>query len=335
MASIKDVAKIAEVSVTTVSRALNNHPYVSEETKQKIYRVMKELDYFPNTVAQQLRGHKARTVGVIITDLTNPFFAYLVDAIEHTVTALNYRLVILQTRGRAELEHFYVELIQKKQLDGLIITNLEETTPLIDQLIIEGKIILCNRYRGQTRQTVIGIDEEQASYEGTDLLLQHRHRKIAYCTAKKEIEQDDRFTGFLNAHRVHDCRFDPLHYYTEVRSIADGRRLIQELDLDCPYRPTAFFTNSDEVAAGMVSEAGRLGIPIPDSLSILGFDDQMIASLTQPEITTIRQPIQPMGEQAARQLIGKLEKFEEDSDKAAELTTELIIRKTVGYLKGF
>ena len=124
MTSMEEVAKKAKVSVTTVSRALNDHPYVSEKTKKKIYKAMEELNYYPNNVAQQLRGKKTKMIGVIISYITNPFFAYLVDAIEKKTLEHGYHLVVLQTQGRPNLEQFYVELIQKKRLDGIIITIL-------------------------------------------------------------------------------------------------------------------------------------------------------------------------------------------------------------------
>ena len=138
-ASITDVAKLANVSVTTVSRAINNHPYVSDKTKRRIRKAMQELNYYPNNIAQQLRGQKTKLIGVTISFITNPFFAYLVDAIEKRAKQLGYRLTILQTSDNPKLEQFYVDLIAKKQMDGMIITSLEKPSQQVRQLMEEGK----------------------------------------------------------------------------------------------------------------------------------------------------------------------------------------------------
>ncbi|MHC5375317.1 LacI family DNA-binding transcriptional regulator [Enterococcus sp. LJL120] len=327
MASIEDVAKKARVSVTTVSRALNNHPYVSEKTKKKIEKAMAELNYFPNNVAQQLRGKKSKMIGVIISYITNPFFAYLVNEIEKTALAKGYNLVVLQTQGNLELEDFFIQLIPKKQLDGIIVTNLEHATDNIVQLIDEGKIILCNRYIGSKDLPVIQIDEEAASYQGTKFLIEKGHRKIAFCTGNIRNAHDHRFKGFLKALKEAGIEFSDTDYYENILGAAGGRQFLQKMMAADTLRPTAVFSNGDEVAAGIISEARKFQLTIPTDLAVLGFDDQPMAALTNPEITTIHQPIEEMGRLAAEALIAKIE--EQPVPEAAPLETRLIIRESV------
>ncbi|WP_086350942.1 LacI family DNA-binding transcriptional regulator [Candidatus Enterococcus clewellii] len=327
MASIEDVAKKAKVSVTTVSRALNDHPYVSDKTKKKIYKAMEELNYYPNNVAQQLRGKGSKMIGIIISYITNPFFAYLVDSIEKIAMASGYHLVVLQTHGNPNLEKFYIELIPKKQLDGIIITNLETATPNVIQLINEGKVVLCNRYIGEQNLPVIQIDEEQASFEGTQYLIDQGHERIAFCTGNIMNTHDHRFKGFLKALEKNNLAFDNELFFDNTLGVEGGRRLIQQLIEHPTIMPTAIFSNGDEVAAGIISESRRAGIIIPDQLAVLGFDDQPIASLTYPEITTIRQPIQEMGEYTAKMLITQIEGKE--PPQPIELPTEIIVRESV------
>lgn len=328
MASIEDVAKKAKVSVTTVSRALNDHPYVSDKTKKKIYKAMEELNYYPNNVAQQLRGKKSKMIGVIISYITNPFFANLVNTIEKTALKLGYHLVVLQTQGNPQSEAFYIQMIQKKQLDGIIITNLETATPQIKQLMAEGKIVLCNRYIGDEELTVIKIDEEKASYEGTRYLINQGHRRIAFCTGNVMNVHDHRFKGFLFALRDHGLTFDEPLFFERTLGVQGGRDFLQKFAAMSPETaPTAVFSNGDEVAAGILSEARKLKVAIPQDLAVLGFDDQPIAALTYPEITTIRQPIAEMGTAAAKSLIAAIEG--DSQPEIPTLATELIIRETV------
>lgn len=327
MVSIKDVAKKAGVSITTVSRALNDHPYVSKATKDKIFQTMQDMNYYPNNVAQQLRSQKSNMIGVIISYITNPFFSSLVDTIEKSVSEHGYHLVVLQTRGNTALEKFYVEMLQKRQLDGLIITNLESATPTVKQLIEEGKIVLCNRYIGDENLPIIRIDEEQASYEGTKLLIDHGHTNIAYCTGHHMDLNDQRYKGFLRAMNEHDLPVAEALFFEKTLGVDGGRQFIRDIVQRKDNRPTAVFTNGDEVAAGIISEARKFSISVPEDLSVLGFDDQPIAALTNPEITTISQPIEKIGELATQTLISNLK--EKSSSKHVTLLTKLVLRESV------
>lgn len=327
MPSIEDVAKKARVSVTTVSRALNDHPYVSAKTKNKIFKAMEDLNYYPNNVAQQLRGKGSKMIGVIISYITNPFFAYLVDAIETTALDAGYHLVVMQTRGNQQLEKFYIEMIKKKQLDGIIITNLETATKEVIDLITNGQIILCNRYIGDEKLPVIQIDEAAASFMGTEHLIRKGHKKIAFCTGNIMNPHDHRFKGFLEAMTAHGLEFKEEWFFDDVLGIDGGRSFVKRLtQLSDP--PTAVFSNGDEVAAGIISEARNFQINVPEDLAVLGFDDQPIASITYPQITTIKQPIHQMGEYATKMLISEIEN-KDLSEPIEALQTELVIRDSI------
>lgn len=327
MASIEDVAKKARVSVTTVSRALNDHPYVSDKTKKKIYKAMEELNYYPNNIAQQLRGKGSKMIGVIISYITNPFFANLVNAIEKTALDKGYNLVIMQTQGDRERENFFLQMVQKKQVDGIIITNLETASENVLKLMAEGKLVLCNRYIGDKEVEVIQIDEEQASYDGTQLLIDKGHRRIAFCTGNVMNPHDLRFKGYQRALAENQLAFDDSLFYERILGVEGGRAFIQQLVADPETAPTAVFSNGDEVAAGIISEARKYQLEIPKDLAVLGFDDQPVASLTNPMISTIRQPITEMGELAAQTLIAKIEGKEVPENRV--LATEVVVRESV------
>lgn len=328
-ASITDVAKKAHVSVTTVSRAINDHPYVSDETKRRIQEAMQELNYFPNNIAQQLRGQKTKLIGVTISFITNPFFAYLVDAIEKRAKEFGYRLTILQTSENPTIENFYVDLISKKQMDGMIITSLEKASPQIHQLMQEGKIVLCNRYLGNENLDIIRIDEEKACYLGTKYLIEKGHKNIAFCTGnhRKPSFSDRRYKGFIKAMDEAGLSFDVKHYFGKTMGIEGGQNFAKTWMKMKTKKPTAVFSNGDLTAAGIISELQKNDYTVPDDLAVLGFDNQPIAQLTTPAITTIAQPIEEMGQLATDMLIHKLEGTEAPAYRILE--THLIIRDSI------
>lgn len=324
MTKIDDVAKKTGYSITTISRAINGHPYVSKKTKEKIFKAMKELNYYPNNIAQQFRGQGTKMIGVVISFITNPFFAYLVDAIERYLSDEGYQVVILQTLEDSKKEAKYIEMLQKKQLDGLIMANLENDNEEVQKLVKSGKVVLCNRYLGNEELPIIHIDEEKAAYEAVQYLIQSGYKRIAYCTGGTKNDNDHRFFGFIRAMKEAGLTFDKTLYFPKMLRIEDGERwLIKQKISDLP---DAVFANGDEVAAGIVSAANKKGIKIPEQIAIMGFDDQPIAAVLNPALTTIRQPIKAIGEHAAKVLLANL--HEKELPITPNFETKLIIRKT-------
>lgn len=307
MASIADVAKKAKVSVTTVSRAMNDHPYVSKKTKEKIKRAMEELGYFPNSGAQQLRGKSTKLIGVIVSYITNPFFSYLVAHIEKTATALGYHPIILQTLEDIEREKLFITMLKRKQLDGIIAASLEANTPDVIEMVKKGDIVLCNRSLIYEDLPMIQIDEAEVSETAAAYLFDKGYQNIGFCLGGPELHASDRrFKGFLDAHEAKGKIFNPDYFFRQYRTIPDGRRLFHTL-ANMNQRPDAIFANSDEVAAGLMEEALQHGWRIPEDLAVIGFDDQPIATIVTPKLTTVRQPIQEMAEQATHTLLAHLE----------------------------
>ncbi|MGO2082247.1 LacI family DNA-binding transcriptional regulator [Vagococcus sp.] len=325
MATIEDVAKQAGVSVTTVSRALNGHPYVSDKTKELIFDTMKVMNYTPNIIAQQLRGKKTKMIGVIISRVTNPFFAYLVDAIEQIAFQKGYQVVILQTSEDSARELNFLKLLDAKQIDGLIMTNTENDYRTLKKYIENNQLVICNRYIYEDEMPVIRINEEKAAYEGVIHLLEKGYRKIGYCTGYEIHPYDYRLDGYKKALKEYEIPFENDLIFTNILSIEDGKNLIKQWD-SLKIQPDAIFSNGDEVGAGLISQANEQKIEVPNELAVIGFDDQPLASLTFPKMTTIHQPIDELGAYAAELLISKLEKAAEP--KLRDFTTEVIVRQS-------
>ena len=328
MTKISDVAEKTGYSITTISRAINDHPYVSDKTKKKIFDAMKELDYYPNNVAQQLRGKGTKLIGVIISFVINPFFTYLVDAIEKAAYQVGYQIVILQTLEEPEREKKFIEMLKKRQLDGLIMTSLDDDSPEVLKLIEAGKIVVCNRYLGEQNIPLIHVDEKKATYEATYYLLSKGHRKIGYVTGNRGsmLPVDPRFEGYVQALKEFDIEPNSNYVFPRRLTISDGKSTLTDVLALGEERPDALLVISDEVASGILSQCHLLNIKVPETLAIIGFDDQPIAEALYPGLTTVRQPIKEMGEYVAALIIANIEHREHP--ERPELNTKLIIRGT-------
>lgn len=328
MTKISDVAEKTGYSITTISRAINDHPYVSDKTKKKIFDAMKELDYYPNNVAQQLRGKGTKLIGVIISFVINPFFTYLVDAIEKAAYQVGYQIVILQTLEEPEREKKFIEMLKKRQLDGLIMTSLDDDSPEVLKLIEAGKIVVCNRYLGEQNIPLIHVDEKKATYEATYYLLSKGHRKIGYVTGNRGsmLPVDPRFEGYVQALKEFDIEPNSNYIFPRRLTISDGKSTLTDVLALGEERPDALLVISDEVASGILSQCHLLNIKVPETLAIIGFDDQPIAEVLYPGLTTVRQPIKEMGEYVAALIIANIEHREHP--ERPELNTKLIIRGT-------
>ena len=328
MTKISDVAEKTGYSITTISRAINDHPYVSDKTKKKIFDAMKELDYYPNNVAQQLRGKGTKLIGVIISFVINPFFTYLVDAIEKAAYQVGYQIVILQTLEEPEREKKFIEMLKKRQLDGLIMTSLDDDSPEVLKLIEAAKIVVCNRYLGEQNIPLIHVDEKKATYEATYYLLSKGHRKIGYVTGNRGsmLPVDPRFEGYVQALKEFDIEPNSNYIFPRRLTISDGKSTLTDVLALGEERPDALLVISDEVASGILSQCHLLNIKVPETLAIIGFDDQPIAEALYPGLTTVRQPIKEMGEYVAALIIANIEHREHP--ERPELNTKLIIRGT-------
>lgn len=332
MATISDVAKLSGLSVSTVSRVINNKPHVSEEKMRRVKEAMDALGYSPLQAARQMRGSGSGNIAVAVPTITNSFFAYLVDSIEKTCRNYNYRTLITQTYGRKDREEEAMELVRMHHADGIILCAIENDWDKIKGYEQYGKIVACNEYNEDKSISMICARQYEGFYKATEYLINSGKKKIAYCTGSHAVTiqtkgyniDSDRYAGFMEALGQHQMAPKAGWLFTKVGSLEDGRKLIAKI-AEMSNRPDAIIAGSDEVAAGMVMEALEKGIRIPEDLAIMGVDDQPIASILQVPLTTIRQPVESEGEYAAKEMIRKLTDEAEDA-KRIELDLELIVR---------
>ncbi|KAF1301988.1 LacI family DNA-binding transcriptional regulator [Enterococcus saccharolyticus] len=303
MSTISDVAKLAGLSVSTVSRVINNQKYVTEEKREAVLKAMKALNYQPSVAARQLRGQQTNIIGVIVPRITNPFFSYLVDELQKQAYKQGFQIMIFQSDEDKKKELSFLNLMLQKQVDGIIMCAVENEEKKVSSYMKYGPIVLCNIFfNGKFEENKIpriSLNQEHGAYIGTKYLLEKGYRKLAYCTGGtfdehvKGIERDRGFTKALNEYGL---KINKDWVYVNQHTINDGKQLAHEFQ-KLSDKPDAIFTGSDEIAAGFIAEANRLGIKVPNDIAVLGFDNQVTAELTVPSITTVSQPIDELGKQ--------------------------------------
>jgi LacI family transcriptional regulator, repressor for deo operon, udp, cdd, tsx, nupC, and nupG len=328
LATITDVARVAGLSRATVSRVINNHQYVSEEKKHLVHKAMEALNYFPNSSAQKLRSQKTNTIGVMIPMLTNPFFTYLLEGIDRIATEQGFQLLVCQTKNSKLKELHFLNYLKSKQVDGIILTSIENDWETIAEYNQYGPIVLCNEYAYQMIVPMVRLNQQEGAYIGTRHLIERGHRAIGYCFGGNTSQLTiDRHAGYKRALNQFGIPYNENWVFKDAYDLEDGKRVLRNsLRMDNP--PTAFFTGSDQVAAGIVKEAIKLGLSVPGDVSVLGFDDQPIASIVEPALTTIKQPAEDIGSQAMNIMLKSLDSRIDPDNMDIQLPLQLIVRQS-------
>ncbi|ADH98970.1 LacI family DNA-binding transcriptional regulator [Salisediminibacterium selenitireducens] len=328
MATIKEVAKRTGMSPTTVSRVINNHPYVDDKKRRIVLEAMDELGYVPNSSARRLRGQKTNTIAVIISRIVNPFFSHLVDAMELIAGEKGYQLILCDSRLDKERELRHLELLKAKQVDGVILASLQNDWETIKPFTKYGPIVMCNEYDRRAELPMIRCNQYEGGYIGTKHLIEKGHTNIAYAGGANRIELTyDRWKGFMKAMDEHGLTIPDEWMFPSFYGIEDGKNIFHRI-YAMQNGPTAIFAGGDEVAAGIIQEAKRFHCRVPDDLAVVGYDDQPLASLIDPGITTINQPTKLMGTRAMEIMVDMIKNQRKVTFKEEILPLELVIRQS-------
>ena len=330
IATIKDVAKEAGLSTTTISRFLNNHPYISDENRKKIKTAMEKLNYVPNSAATQLRSNKSYNIGVIVPRITNPYFSSLIEVIEKELSSTAYRILIMQTHNSKDEEVQLLDMLRQKQIDGIIMCSLENDISLVEDYIQYGPIVISGNQNVHSELIpIVSTDQQQATYNATRYLIEKGYQKIAYCTGGSYTDTNhglSRNLGFQTAMKEFHKEIDSGLIYTDIHTIEDGHSVAKQIiNLKLENRPDAIFAGSDEVAAGLIETLTENNISIPSDIAIMGYDNQPFASLLKVPLTTISQPIQGIGEQTTGKLMNLINDTE-NTLKHSDLSLNIIER---------
>lgn len=299
MSTIKDVAKEACVSIATVSRVVNKSPKASKSAIDAVTNAMNKLGYRPNAAAKALVSKKTNTIGVVVGDVSDPFFGLLIKTVDKIAYQNGKHTLIGNGYHDPQQEREAIELLIKNRCDALII----HSKGLKDEELISyakeiKSLVLINRHIEELADRCISLDNYKGAYLATEYLIRQGHTKIACIASNHSIEDtDERKLGYLAALKNHGIEL-PTNYIESGAPDAEGgmkamiNLLTKSIDI------TAVITYNDYMAAGALSVAQENGIQVPDKLSIIGFDDGLIARYLYPRLTTVHYPIELMAEKA-------------------------------------
>ncbi|MGY3715706.1 LacI family DNA-binding transcriptional regulator [Sutcliffiella cohnii] len=319
MTNIKDIAKMAGVSVTTVSRVLNNHPYVSEEKKAAVERAIQLSNYQRNINAVHLSKGKTFLIGVVIPFSNHPFFGSLVEGIATEAVENNYKLVLFQTNYKEEREMEALMMLRNKQIDALIICSRVCQWDVMEEYLSYGPIVLCEDAREREVSSTY-INHYEVFSKALAYLHTKGHSKIGYCIGRKTgLNSKQREAAYKDFHEKIKEPILPEFIFDNCLYFEDGEKVVNKLR-SLHNKPTALLVTSDQVAAGILTCCKEQNIPVPDELAILGFDNQPIAKVMN--ITTFEIPLVELGKKLFLQSI-------EHTISHEEIKVNLIERMTV------
>lgn len=328
--TLADVAREAGVSMMTVSRAVNNKEGVSQETRQAIEEVIKRIGYRPNIIARGLATQRTGTLGLVVPDISNPFFSEVARGVEKTASAQNYSVLVCNTEEDPERELDLLELLSEKWVDGLVLCSSRlEQQKLKSVLVRFPAAILVNRQlKSMNIRNTVGsvlIDDKAGGRMATNHLIESGHKVIGFLSGPSISQSSHwRTEGYRQALAAADLPYRQDLVLPCSPTVAGGQQAASDL-LEKYPEITALFCYNDLVAVGAIQACVEVGRAIPNDLAIVGYDDIMLAPLVTPPLTTCRVAREELGSLAAGLLLERLGGCTEDCEKRI-LQPELIIR---------
>ena len=327
MPTITDVAREARVSASTVSHVINETRYVSDEVKQRVHAAMEALNYQPNVIARSLRTRETLTVGVVVSDVTNPFFTSIVRAIEDEVLKQGYSIILCDTDEKPEREQAYLRLLMGRRVDGLIVAPSSGNADLLRSAIESGlPVVLLDRSVPGLAADVVLSDNESGAFDAVSYLIGIGHRRIGIIAGRLEVSTGaDRMAGYVRAIRTHGIPADEslIEVAKFKRDIAYDKTMKM---LNRAEPPTALFVCNNVMTAGTMAALKAAGKKVPEDISVIGFDDSEWAALMDPPLTVVAQPIVELGTRAAQTLMRRISRGRVKTPRAVVLKPELILR---------
>ena len=328
--TLHDIAREAGVSFNTVSRALNDKPDVSEETKRRVLEVARRLDYRPNRLARGLRQRRTATIGVVVADLANPFFAEVVEGIDRVCTARGYGLVLANTEEDPARELAAVHSLVERQVDGVLLAPTQRDLASLHYLVKRGVpfSLLARFFKDFAAQAVINDDREGARLAVAHL-LSRGHRRILFLNGPPYNSSALlRLEGYRLAHAEAGLPVDETLILTTNARMDGGETAVANA-LRNKLSFTAVFCFSDYVAFGALRALRRAGCRIPADVAVMGYDDVAFAELVNPPLSTVRIAKTRLGATAAQILLARIEGAEtKGGETLITLPPELVVRES-------
>ncbi len=327
--TIYDVAREANVSMATVSRVVNGNPNVKPSTRKKVQEVIERLGYRPNAVARGLASKKTTTVGVIIPDISNTYFAELARGIEDIATMYKYNILLSNSDQIKEKEFHLLNTMLAKQVDGIVFMGGNITEEHVKEFEkSQVPIVLAGSIDKTGKIPSVNIDYEQASYEATKFFIDNGHKRIAFVTGplQEPINYLKKLAGYKKALEEAGIPYDENYVVEGDYTYESGLECVEKL-LELAEKPTAIAVGTDEMAIGVVHGLQDNGFRIPEDVEIISTDNTRLSLMVRPQLTSIVQPLYDIGAVAMR-LLTKYMNKEEVTDHVVILPHRMEIRNS-------
>lgn len=324
--TIYDVAEESNVSIATVSKVINNTGNMRDSTRERIKDAMKRLNYRPSMMASALTGKGTETLGLLVPDISNPFFSEMARTIEDRAHESGMSVIICSTDSDPEKEEKYLDLLQRKQVDGFIVASTFQDKNLLKELKTNGiPLVMLTHDNVGLDVTSVSVDDFKGGYEATSYLISKGHKNIVII-AEHANSSNMRIYGYREAHTAHGLICSEENIYKTTATLENGKKKLMEI-VDKGETPTAIFACNDLIAIGVIQGAKEIGLHVPEQLSVVGFDNTILATTTVPELTTVAQPIADMGRKVVDVIIAEI-KGNEFATESVLFSPQLIVRGT-------
>lgn len=332
MPTIADVAKRAGVSAPHAARVLSGKGYASPEVRARVLRAAEEIDYVPNHLARSLRSRRTNTIGLIISDVENPFYSQIAKCVETEAKARGFHVVLCNSGDEVKQERHYLALLEGIRVDGVILTPAPGRNPSLKRLVEGGTaVVQLDRTAGGVKSDAVLVDNEAGAAAAVEYLVDHGHERIGILGGPHNITTGKRrFDGFvraLQAHGITPCSelvrvgsFQREHAIEDVRALLDAA-------------PTAIFAANNILAEACVLALVERGMRVPDDMSIVAFDDTPWMRMVNPPLTTVRQPTADMARTAVELLARRLEQAGDRGPQTVTFDPQLFLRGSVARVR--
>jgi LacI family transcriptional regulator len=329
-ATLTEIAKVAGVSVATVSRVLNNvdHP-INEKTRQRILKLAKELNYQPNLVARSLRIDSTNTVGIIIESMMSPFIPPIVSGIQDTLKPAGYLSFILNTNDDPNIEIESLNMLNNRQIDGILFVATWDRSPkMVEQMTTKPHVFI-HRHFDSYADNCVAVDERWGARLAVSHLANLGHQRIAFINGDADWDASIyRLKGYQEELKSRGIPYDPDLVTNQGWESEHGRSGIETL-FNRGASFSAVFASNDLLAMGAIHALQDRGLLVPQDIAVIGYDDRAFSSFVRPAISTVTLPAYEMGEEAASLLL-RMMKGEITSSKAVEVRGRLLVRESCG-----
>lgn len=335
--TINDVAREAGVSITTVSRVLNNNYPVKKETREKIEKAIEKLNYRPNAMARSLITKKSAMIGVIVPGITNLFFPTIVEAIEEITKKEGYSISLFNTGGDYKEEKEVVREIISRQMDGMIIIDprIENVEGgFYDNICKSTPTVVVNGAPAGLKCSFVSYDEEVGTNDAFEYLLSLGHKKIAFVRGHKSFSYDIKEKIYKNILAKNELSFESVIDVGKGNSIdvVERTQKLFEKIISEDKMPTAVFACNDLMALGIINACSNLNVKIPQEISVIGFDNTVLANVSNPKLTSVDLNMKEIGHRAAAELLSELSNGDRGRRKII-IDTKLIVRDSCAKVK--